>query len=388
MGGKDSEGQLVSFFLYSFVVYPVANYLLSPQRQYNRQHGRWRGIFYTIMFLALITGGQMFMEHLEEGPNFYQSLRATRHTTPAELKVLYKKRMLETHPDKNKSPTAVDDFRRAKLANEVLSNAELRDIYDRLGEHGLRVFAQEQGDDGSGVRGVDTSFVLVQMLMWAGSCLVMAFVMTLSEPSGEAFAHSVWGVLMVLLLELIYVVSARPLPAALLPTWSPHDLLTALRRLYPAAMNASRCICSALHEDPFLFRVEVLDRLVAASSAVSQEALKVAFAWQDRVKSVERDVSGAGGVSRPPVVVSPVEALVGQLKGGAGSSARMQRLADRVASLDKRHCATGAMRLQEGGGGRVGAEAAPGEGGVASLFSLPHLAVYVALQAAYSYFYA
>ena len=46
-----TEEQLVSFFLYSMFIYPVTNYLVSPKRTYSR----WKGAFYAIFFLALIS---------------------------------------------------------------------------------------------------------------------------------------------------------------------------------------------------------------------------------------------------------------------------------------------------------------------------------------------
>lgn len=51
MAEDDSGDQLVSFFLYSLFIYPVTNYLVSPQRKYSR----WRAIFYAVAFLGIVT---------------------------------------------------------------------------------------------------------------------------------------------------------------------------------------------------------------------------------------------------------------------------------------------------------------------------------------------
>lgn len=45
---SDTGEQLVSFFLYSLFIYPVTNYIVSPQRKYPR----WKAALYAILFLA------------------------------------------------------------------------------------------------------------------------------------------------------------------------------------------------------------------------------------------------------------------------------------------------------------------------------------------------
>ena len=357
----------------------------------------------------------MFLENLESGPTFYQSLRATRHTSPGELKRLYKKRMLETHPDKNKSPTAVEDFRRAKLANEVLSHPEMRDIYDRLGEQGLRVFAGGEAGVGAGagadsIRSVDVSYVVTQVLMGAASSLAMAFVMTLSEPSGEAFSHCVLCLLALLLLDLVYVVGGRPLPAMLLPTWSPHDVLSTLHRLFPAVMHACRCICSALHEDPFLYRVEVMDRLVGGGqggqgvAAVTKVAIQAACVLQDRhhhVRPTLMDPASSSSDTESIAVMRKEEAGAGALISSSSPVEQaLRELRRKVSSSGSSSSAKDSIRGSSGGGDGEGAVLEGGlgvrgagrgrgrgrsgpEGLVESFFSLPYLCLYLVLQAAY-----
>ena len=58
-------------------------------------------------------------EIYERGPNYYQQLQVARSSTPLEIKKAYKKQSLELHPDKNKSPTATEDFARVKSAYDV-----------------------------------------------------------------------------------------------------------------------------------------------------------------------------------------------------------------------------------------------------------------------------
>lgn len=49
--------QLVSFFLYSLFIYPVTNYIVSPQRKYPR----WRSAAYAIIFLIVVAALHMVL---------------------------------------------------------------------------------------------------------------------------------------------------------------------------------------------------------------------------------------------------------------------------------------------------------------------------------------
>jgi hypothetical protein len=104
-----SGEQLVSFFLYSLFIYPVTNYIVSPQRKYPR----WRAAAYAIIFLltvstlhmvvfvtctffgvnaisALFVRCDQMYDNMENGPNHYQLLRVTRDTPIAAIKKSYR----------------------------------------------------------------------------------------------------------------------------------------------------------------------------------------------------------------------------------------------------------------------------------------------------------
>ena len=119
-----TEEQLVSFFLYSLFIYPVTNYLVSAKRAYPR----WKGACYAILFLAIISTVHMLYENREKGPNHYNLLGVSRGTSTANLKRAYRTLSLELHPDKNKSPTAPEQFRKVKQAFDVLLNPDTRQV--------------------------------------------------------------------------------------------------------------------------------------------------------------------------------------------------------------------------------------------------------------------
>jgi DnaJ-class molecular chaperone len=75
--------------------------------------------------------------------DFYDVLGVDKKATAAELKAAYRKKALEWHPDRNKSPEAESKFKEINEAYEILSNTDKRAAYDQYG-HG----AFEQGGMG------------------------------------------------------------------------------------------------------------------------------------------------------------------------------------------------------------------------------------------------
>lgn len=127
---------------------------------------------------------QIVYENKERGLNHYQLLNVTRFDSVAMIRKAYKRLSLELHPDKNKAETAKVEFQRVKSAYDVLSSAEFRKTYDRLGEAGVKVAAHAV---------IDVRHVVLQMIIYYGSSAVFAFLMTISEPSGDAMEVSFVG---------------------------------------------------------------------------------------------------------------------------------------------------------------------------------------------------
>ena len=123
-------------------------------------------------------------ENQEKGPNHYQLLQVTRGTSQSMLKKAFRRMSLELHPDKNTAATASEDFRKVKHAYDVLQDAELRSAYDRLGEPGVKIAAH-------GV--VDHKHIIIQMVVHYASTLILAFLMTFSEKTGDALSASLFG---------------------------------------------------------------------------------------------------------------------------------------------------------------------------------------------------
>ena len=71
---------------------------------------------------------------------FYRIMGVSREATPEELRKAYKRKALQLHPDKRgNSATAQEEFMTMKRAYDVLSDPQKREIYDRMGEDGVKV---------------------------------------------------------------------------------------------------------------------------------------------------------------------------------------------------------------------------------------------------------
>jgi len=66
-------------------------------------------------------------------PDFYDTLGLQKGATAADIKSAYRKKAMEFHPDRNKSPDAEEKFKEINGAYEVLSNPQKKSAYDQFG---------------------------------------------------------------------------------------------------------------------------------------------------------------------------------------------------------------------------------------------------------------
>ena len=89
--------------------------------------------------------------------DFYSTLGISKGSTPEEIKKAYRKKALESHPDRNPdNPKAADTFKKISEAYEVLSDDNKRRVYDQYGEDGLR--GSGMGGQGGGGQGFPGGF--------------------------------------------------------------------------------------------------------------------------------------------------------------------------------------------------------------------------------------
>ena len=69
--------------------------------------------------------------------DYYEVLGVTRNDTEEEVRKAFRKKALEYHPDRNKSPDANEKFKEINEAYQVLTDAQKRSLYDRFGHAGV-----------------------------------------------------------------------------------------------------------------------------------------------------------------------------------------------------------------------------------------------------------
>lgn len=68
----------------------------------------------------------------------YEVLGLKPTASEDDIKKAYRKLAFKYHPDRNKEPGAEEMFKKITYANEILSDAQKRKIYDQFGEEGIR----------------------------------------------------------------------------------------------------------------------------------------------------------------------------------------------------------------------------------------------------------
>jgi molecular chaperone DnaJ len=88
--------------------------------------------------------------------DFYATLGISKDATQDDIKKAYRKKALESHPDRNpNNPKAEAQFKSISEAYEVLSDDSKRRLYDQYGEDGLRGAAGGGGGFSGGFSSMD-----------------------------------------------------------------------------------------------------------------------------------------------------------------------------------------------------------------------------------------
>lgn len=73
-----------------------------------------------------------------DGEDYYHLLNVNPRASNSEIKKAWRKLSMKYHPDKNPGDEqAAETYKKINRAYEILSNDELRQVYDQAGEDGL-----------------------------------------------------------------------------------------------------------------------------------------------------------------------------------------------------------------------------------------------------------
>ena len=87
---------------------------------------------------------------MPEKRDYYDILGVSKRATDEQLKIAFRKKALEYHPDRNKSKDAEGKFKEINEAYQILSDSEKRAKYDQFGHAGVTGAAASAGFGGFG----------------------------------------------------------------------------------------------------------------------------------------------------------------------------------------------------------------------------------------------
>ena len=89
--------------------------------------------------------------------DYYEVLGVAKSAAEDEIKKAYRKLAMKYHPDRNPDDASAEDkFKEASAAYEVLSDAQKRAAYDRMGHAAFENGGAGAGGFGGGFGGVTT----------------------------------------------------------------------------------------------------------------------------------------------------------------------------------------------------------------------------------------
>lgn len=295
---NDEASSLLSFFFYVLFVYPAASWILKPGR-----FSRAKGLAYAVGLLVAIAAVKTGFEIAGRGPNYYQMLDVTRSSSALDIRKAYHRVSREKHPDKNPSHTAADDFAKIKDASDVLMDSELKDVYNRFGEEGIKANKR-----------VDEYRMLLEIAIFYAAWGIMAFMLTLGKASASARQWVFTGMIVMLVVEVMLMLQEVALPDWFLPQSTEHELVLLMHSLFPAYLNGCRCIGGylyvdldeqtrqlllALHEQNKDILVALREVLATADVGKSRRVPAPALTPMQKLRDVESTLRGGTPAAHP-----------------------------------------------------------------------------------------
>jgi hypothetical protein len=230
--------------------------------------------------------------------SYYDMIDVLPGAPSSELKKGYKRASLKVHPDKlqaasNIGGEADDDassndeaFVALKAAYDVLSDSQLRDMYDKFGKPGI-----EYKDDTTNLlAGLGFFYV-----MW----LCLAFLLTRRRTVNRAQTWSFTGLLALAIFEYQACILSFDFLQDALPQLAMFEKIELLHRIYPAYLLASRMIAWLFFEDVDAHNFVMLQHLHWKIDRLRERLLFVAADGGGANKAAEIAAVTAAGSTTP-----------------------------------------------------------------------------------------
>lgn len=179
-------------------------------------------------------------------------LGVDRSSDITTIKKSYKRMSLSLHPDKNKSPSAAEEFARVRQAYDTLSSPSLREQYELFGH--VRPEFDHRGKEGS-------KTIMLQIMVHYGVTSVFTFLVTVSQNSGRCMSFSFFLLALMMMIEIALLFRFVQVPVTQpFSSITPACILHVLHAAYPLVMNGYQSISTA-EDSQFAQPLPVLQHL-------------------------------------------------------------------------------------------------------------------------------
>lgn len=271
-----SDEQIVSFLFYTFLVYPINNWIMAPGR-----FSRRKAVLYSIGFLGLLAAIKTGYEIQNREPNYYEFLQVKRSDNTLAIKRAYKSMSVQLHPDKNphlEPAVANQNFARLKEAYDVLMDSEARVVYNKFGADGIK-----------SKKTLDETHMLLELAIFYITWGMMVFFLTLGKASAEARNWVYTGQICMLIIEVSMLTSNDfKLPEWLFPYTTEYEFIALMHTLFPAFMNGCRSIGGHLYVDMEKKTKETLLQLIESNKNFNAQLREMNLKLRDLTQAVAR----------------------------------------------------------------------------------------------------
>ena len=209
---------------------PLLEWLMTSPRIAGKPPNVQRSVTVAATVLIAFSAIKIGYELTAKEPSFYDQLDVVPGVGSRELKSGYKRSSLKVHPDKlQESNEEVDDeaFVALKAAYDVLSDVQLRDLYDKFGPAGL----EHKNDTTQLLAGVGFFYVV-----W----LALAYLLTRRKTVSRAQTWTFTGLLALAIFEYQACILNFDFLQDQLPGLVMFEKIELLHRLYPVYLCVNR----------------------------------------------------------------------------------------------------------------------------------------------------